>query len=171
MQKKTFRITYPAVLSALTVICLVLAGVLPSGQLGLAAVASLFSVAAVADLGAVSGLCVYAVSAALGFLLAGDKTAPFLYLMFFGWYPAVKLWCDRISSRVLCWGAKFLILNLAVTAVLILFDGVMVDLSALRGSKALAYIAVNLCLVPYDMGISRLAVWYREKLSPKIRRG
>ena len=171
MRKSAFRITYPAILSSLTVICLAMSGIVPSGQLGFAAVGSLFAVAAVLETSWVSGAAVYAVSAVLSLVLAGDKTAAFLYLLFFGYYPVLKLWADRSNRAILRWGIKFLVLNAAVTAALFLLDGIAVDLSAVNGSRLIAYLAANAVLVPYDMGISRLAQLYATKLSPKIKRG
>ena len=171
MRGKTFRLTYPAILSALTVICLTASGLLPTGQLAFAAVSSLFAVAAVVELGAFSGAAVFLVSSVLSLVLAGDKTAAFLYLLFFGYYPVVKLMTDRLQKGVFQWGAKLLVLNAAVTAVLFLLGSAAPDLSALGGSRLVAYLAANVLLVPYDLGISRLVELYILKLSPKIKRG
>ena len=65
MRGKAFRITFPAILSALTVICLTVSGTLPTGQLAFAAVSSLFAAAAVIELGIVPGCAVYLVSSVL----------------------------------------------------------------------------------------------------------
>jgi len=171
MSGKAFRITWPAVLAALTAALLSLAGAAPTGQIAFAAAASLFAVAAVVETGVFSGAAVYAVSAALSLLLAADKTAPMLYLLFFGYYPVLKLFADRLHSGIFRWGLKFLVLNGAVTLALYVIGGTMLDLSVVGGSRLAAYAAANAVLVPYDLGISRLAQWYADKLSPKIRRG
>ena len=171
MRGKAFRITFPAILSALTVICLTVSGTLPTGQLAFAAVSSLFAAAAVIELGIVPGCAVYLVSSVLSLVLAGDKTPAFFYLLFFGYYPAVKLLTDRLQRGVLRWGAKLLVLNAAATAVLFLLGTAAPDLSLVGGSRIIAYVAANILLVPYDLGISRLAELYILKLSPKIKRG
>ena len=168
---KAFRITWPAILAALTVALLSFAGTAPAGQLAFSAAASLFAVAAVVEMGVLSGAAVYAVAAVLSMVLAADRTAPVLYLVFFGYYPVLKLFADRLHNGVLRWGVKFLVLNGAVTLTVFVLGSTLVDLSTVGGRRLIAYAAANAVLVPYDLGISRFAQWYVERLSPKIRRG
>ena len=90
MSKKTRRITLAAVFTALTLIFLYLANILPAVRLGFTAAASLFAVAAVIETGIVSALFVFVGSSVIGALLLPDKTAVITYVLFFGYYPVIK---------------------------------------------------------------------------------
>ena len=62
MDKNTKKITISAVLSALVIVLLFIAGIFPTGQLGIIAVSSLFVVAAVIEIGLGAAIFVFAVS-------------------------------------------------------------------------------------------------------------
>lgn len=107
MNGKTKRAAYTAVLTALGVLLLLLANLVPAGRLALLALASLPVCAALMLFGAGWGAGVCAVTAILGFLLF-PGTAAIGYAAFFGWYPIVKSLCERIRNPYAGWGLKFL---------------------------------------------------------------
>lgn len=94
-----------AVLSALGAVLLLLANVLPSGRLALLALASFPVCAALMLYGAGCASAVFAVTAALGFLLFPDTLA-LGYAAFFGYYPIVKSLAERVKSKWLVVGLK-----------------------------------------------------------------
>ncbi len=56
---------------------------------------------------------VYAVTAVLSILLAGDKEAAIIYATFFGYYPIIKAFIESVKSRALTWVIKFAVFNAA----------------------------------------------------------
>ena len=170
MKRSAFRIAYPAVLAALSTVILLVGSFLPSGQIGFAALASLFPLAAVLDLGWGAGAGTFVVSAVLSMLLSGDRTAPLLYCAFPGWYPAIRLFLMRLPGAVLRWILRFAVFNAAACAVLFLFSGAL-ELTLPHGSAILALALGNAAFLVYELMITKLSIWYILKVSPKIKRG
>ena len=72
-------------MAALTVACLYLASAFPTGQVGIVAVASLFTIAAVIEAGIKHAALLYAVCAILSFLMIPLKGVAIIYTLFFGY--------------------------------------------------------------------------------------
>lgn len=102
------RVARLSVLTALSVVFLLLANVIPAGRLGLMAVASFPVCMALMMYGAGWAAGVFAVTAVLGFLLFPGVTA-ISYAAFFGYYPIVKSLFERIHIKGLDWLAKYLL--------------------------------------------------------------
>ena len=170
MQRRAFRITFPAIVAALAAIVLVAGSYLPSGQIGIAAIASLFPLAAVLELGWGAGLGSFIVSAILGLLLSGDRTVSVLYCAFCGWYPMVRFVIMRLPNALLCWVLRFAVLNAAVCTVLFLFNDVL-KFTLPWDNRFIALIIVNAVFPVYELLISKISTWYVLRVSPKIKRG
>lgn len=99
-----------AVLTALGVIFLLLARVVPSGRLGLMVLTSFPVCLSLMLYGTGWAFGVFAVTAVLGLILFPGAVT-ILYLLFFGYYPIAKSLFERLHSRVLC-----LVLKLALYA-------------------------------------------------------
>lgn len=97
-----------SVLTALGVIFLLLASVIPAGRLGLMAVASFPVCMALMMYGAGWAAGVFTVTAALGFLLFPGVTA-IGYAAFFGYYSILKSLFERIPQKQLGLIAKYLL--------------------------------------------------------------
>ena len=97
-----------SVLTALGVVFLLLANVIPTGRLGIMAVASFPVCMALMLYGAGWAAGVFAVTAALGFALFPGVTA-IGYAAFFGYYPIVKSLFERIPQKQLGLITKYLL--------------------------------------------------------------
>ena len=96
---KTWQVAQGGVLAAGSLAVLWLACVVPSGQLGVTAVAGLFPVGAVLAAGRGAGLLCWAAASILGLLLLPDKGVALMYLVFLGLYPVVKSRLEQLKSR------------------------------------------------------------------------
>ena len=93
-------------LAAVSVLFLYLASVLPTGRLALLAAASLCVGLAVMELRLSGAALLYAAVSVLGLLLLPDKTIAAWYVVFFGNYPIVKQWIERIHNLLPEWVCK-----------------------------------------------------------------
>ena len=168
-RKATRLITVSAVMTALSVVSVYLGSVFPTGQLGFAAISSLFVIAAVVECGLKGGIFVYIGSAALTLLLVPDKSTALLFALFFGYYPVIKSLAERPKSRVLEWIIKLCLLNAALSVLLFLFKLTIFDYSVINGSTPLIYLLANIVFVLYDIGVSRLIFIYVNKISKRIK--
>ena len=168
--KKIRKTVLCAVFAACAAVVLLLSGVLPTGQLGFAAAASLFVAAAVTEGGFGAGLSTYAVSAVLGYLLCPDKAPALLYILFFGYYPAVKAAAERLPRRAAGWCVKLPVLNAALAVILFAVGLRVPGLRTGGWMTALTWLGANLVFVLFDVGMTRLTAYYAARLSPRLNR-
>lgn len=157
-------------MAALTVVFLYLASVFPTGQLGFVAVASLFTIAVVIEAGIKHAALVYISCAVLAFLLIPLKGAALLYTLFFGYYPIVKSFAERLKKPLWSWIVKEAVFVAALTVVWFLFRTLIFSGRYLELSPLIVYIGGVAVFTLYDIGLSRLIGYYIYKISPKIKR-
>ena len=143
---------------------LYIAAVFPTGQIGLVAVASLFVAAAVIESGPGSGISVFIVSSALGILLVANKTPPILYILFFGYYPIVKILAERLSRNSLQWLIKLINFNASLTIAFFILRELFIQFTSRSFGVILLYIAGNAVFILFDFGYSKLILYYKERI-------
>lgn len=174
--KKSYEIALGGVIAALSVVMLVLATLLPVADMVFPAAAGVLLIAAVFELGQGGALLIFAAVSVLSLLLPVDKTAALYYILFFGHYPIVKTYLERIPNRVLRWTAKFLLFNLCAGAALLLAVYLfqtpvqLFKRLPLAGGIALTVLCFNLAFAVYDIAVLRLAEQYRLRLHRFIAR-
>ena len=168
MSKSTKKLTLSALFTALSVVLLYLASVMPTGQLGFAALASLCGVGAVIETGPRGGLAVYAASSLLGFLILPEKTYLLFYVFFFGCYPVIKLMLEKIRSTPLSWLLKLAVFNAALCVLVFLCSIPVFDIGILKGRTWLVFIVLNIVFAVYDLGVTQVIAFYVRRISPHI---
>ena len=153
-------------MTAGVVIFLFFGRLIPTGQLGFAAVASLFVAAAVIDAGAVWSLGVWVASSILGLLLAPGSSASWMFALFFGVYPIVKLSSEKRFPKAGAWIAKLLLLYVGLSAAMII-TGVSATYISKYGSWIIpvALVAGAVVFIVFDIGYARLIEYYRLRIS------
>ncbi len=162
--------TFGALMSAFSLICLYTAAVMPTGQLGFVGATAVFGAAAVVETGAAGGAAVFAVTAALGFFLLPDKSPLFIYLFIFGYYPVVKVLAERLKNPVLRWIVKLLPVNAGIFLLLKVFTVESLDTLAGKTGIWLVFLAGSAIMILFDVGLAKLTAYYAGAVSPKIRR-
>jgi len=157
MNKRTRTLTLSALFSALAVVSLYVASVWPTGQLGLAALASLFVAAAVIESGLKRGALVFIVSSALSMLIVPNRVAPLIYILFFGYYPLVKSLIERIRSKAVQWALKLLVFNASLTIVWFLLREFIIGFDR-PVPLFLIYLAGSVVFLIFDYGLSKV-IW------------
>ena len=159
-RRNTRYITVCALMIALSCVSLCFGSLLPTGQLGFAALAALFGVAAVVETGLKGGAAVYICSLVLSLLISSAKAPSVLYGLFFGYYPLMKSFAEHRKSRVVEWVIKMVVLNAALTVIVLLFRGLVFDIQSLTDSLAVIYIAANIVFVVFDLGVTKVVGFY-----------
>ena len=188
MNKTTRKISFAALLTALTIIFLYASALFPSGQLGFIAAASLFTAAAIIETGISGGLIVFLGSSILAELLLPNKGLLLLYILFFGYYPIVKSLVEKLGSMLLEWVLKLVIFNIALSVVcfvlsniifgvsipdmkaVLVFLDIIFNVSAPKWNTIILYIAGNMVFQVFDFGLSKLIWFYIERVSKKVRK-
>ena len=88
------RVAFLGILTALALVCLLITAQ-PMATVGLAALAALFGIPVVVELGRPAGLLHYAAVTLLAVLLIPSLEGKLMYALFFGHYTVVKAWVER----------------------------------------------------------------------------
>lgn len=162
----TGRIALGGVLSALAVGILYFAAMIPSGRIGLTALAGLCPVFAVLFSGRSTGYLVWISASLLGLFIVPEKMVPLCFLTLFGLYPVLKSKFECISSPVACWICKILFGIAGVVLIQVLFMNLfMLELPEIVDRHdALVDPIILLVFIAYDIGLSRLIQMMSKRL-------
>ena len=170
---KSGKIALGGMLTALGVVLMFLTGLIPIGTYALPAIAGVLLIVAVIEIGAKWAWMIYAAVAVLSLLFAADKEAALLFVLFFGYYPVLKSFLERISNKVLSWISKFAVFNVAVVACFFLavnFLQLPKDSFTVFGIYLpwVFLILGNAVFLIYDIALSGLVATYVEKLHHRV---
>ncbi len=167
-RKRTLKLAFSAMLSALGVVILYLGAVINVLDLTAVALTSLFVFFAVIELGPPFPYLIYAVTSLLSLLLLPDKFAALAYLLFGGIYPIFKEMFERLHFLI-AWILKFsffnTVLSLLIAGTVYLLHIEDTDLGFKLGVYALA----NLTFFLYDIATTQLVTFYLVKLRHRLR--
>lgn len=171
--KKTVKITFSALMAALAVVFMLLS-YFPYLTYAIPAIAGLFIMAVVIELGYKWAFVSYISSAVLVFLFA-EVESRLLYIFFLGYYPILKALIERIRKPVPEWILKFISFNIAVLAVYLIFAKPMgislEDFGTLGKYGAIIILALgNFAFAVYDLAVSRMAGFYITAVKPKLNK-
>jgi len=171
MNSRTRKLTLSALFVAMTLVMLYFASIWPTGQLGLAAVASLFVAAAVIELGIGSAVSVFIVSSLLGMLILPNRTAPLLFILFFGFYPIVKSLIERIRGNALKWLFKLVVFNASLLVMWFFMREMLLGFAGDVQGAFFIFLVGSVIFIIFDFGYTKLIWFYIDRVSKFIRRG
>ena len=168
----TGRLALSAVLTALSLVVLWGAQMVPWGRMGLVAVAGLMPAAAVISAGpAAGGLC-WGGTSLLALILLPDKGCGLLYLLFFGLYPLVKYAAERLRRLPLELAVKLIFFNVVLTVLWVGLRSVFLwGLPQAEELGWLLYPAGNVVFLAYDFGFTKLIGFYIARVDRPMRCG
>ena len=169
--KKSSKITLCAVCSALSVVFMLL-GYFPYLTYAVPAVAGLFVMIPLIEIGTSYAFACYTVSSAIVLLVAEPETKV-LYILLLGYYPIVKAIIEKIRNFAAEWIIKMSLFNVTVAVSYFVFKYLTnIDVEDFGPfGKYGAYLFVVLCniaFVMYDIAISRISLLYFGRLRGKI---
>jgi MFS family permease len=173
--KNTTKIAFCGVLAALGVVLMFLTGVVPVATIAIPAIAGCFLIPIVAECGTKWGFGVFVITALLSFLLATDREAFLVYLLFFGYYPVLYAVLDRMKNRKLMYAVKLLIFNVACvieTWLTIYVLGIPFENIGLLGNftAVVLLILANFVFIIYDYALRGLIAMYFAKFHRMIQK-
>ncbi|MBR1781430.1 MAG: hypothetical protein IJ751_08540 [Oscillospiraceae bacterium] len=167
-------IALSGLLAAVALLLMLLAGVTPSGWMGVTAVAGLAVAVAISAAGYSCGAGVYLAAGLLGLLLLPAKRVAVLFLALFGLYPVLKNLFERLPSRVLCVVCKLAFFNLDVLGLYFLASGLMGTLFTMElpvPTWLVLMLGGSVVFLLYDYAFSKVMALLQARLIPQLRRG
>ena len=178
--KHSFRVALGGVISALSLVVLMMTGVIPFATYSLPCLAGLLLVVVVVECGAKWAWVSFAATAILSMMITPDREAAIMYTALFGYYPMVKQQIEKRFFGVKEWAYKLLLFNISVVIayfIAINLLGMTYLLEDLGDSVALGLLALlglgNIVFVLYDVAMTRMLSAYifvfRKKLFKRFK--
>lgn len=173
--KHTVRIAFCGIVTALSIVIMMLSAVLPIATYALPALAGILGIMLVIEVGIGWALPAYVATSLISIFFVPDKEAALIYILFAGYYPIVKAPIERLKSRVLAYVIKFAIFNAAVISSFFLAVYVMMvpmETFTIFGAYLpwVLLLVGNVIFIIYDFALSGLVVTYYRKLHPAFRK-
>lgn len=171
---RSAQVSLCGIATALATALMFLTGLVPISTYGLPALAGLPCMIIVIEMGHRWAWPVFVAAGILSALMAPDKEAVVLYLLFFGYYPILKALLERLSP-VVGWILKFAVFNLAMVAgffLAVFVLGIPKDSFLVFGSATpLILLAVgNVVFFLYDYTLSGLIREYLKRFHALAQR-
>lgn len=165
MGKHNNTLTFCAMMTALSIVILLLGSLLPGMRLTVAALAGIIAVLAVMRGGLGYGVLTVLATAILAFLLLPSKEVALMYAAFFGPYTIVKNLIERIHKQPVEW--LFKLLFCVLMSVLLLFvSGSLLNLvpSVLAAHAWVMVPIILVVFVLYDIVFSKIIAYLFEHI-------
>lgn len=170
-RKNTKRLTVSAMISALSVTLLYLGSFIEVLDITMAVTASLFSAVMVIEYGKGAPWSVFGVTSVLSLILLPQKLPALMYALFFGYYPIIKEYVEKIRNKLVSWIVKLFIFSFA-TALLLLLSKLFLaetDMPAGALMTAIFLILSAAMLILYDVALTRMISYYIIKLRHRFK--
>lgn len=172
--KLSTKVAFSGVMAALSLVLLFLGGVVPVATIALPATAGCLLIPVVVEVGLPWSFGVYGVCGVLSLLLVPDREAALIYILFFGYYPALFAVLGRMKNRALRYLAKLAVFNAAVVAEALLAVyvlGAPLESFFVFGpiTPVVLLVLANIVFLVYDFALDGLIVQYLRRFHGKLR--
>ena len=163
--KKTRYTTISGMVSALSVVIMLLTNIMPSMMYVIPIITGAIVFAINEIIGKKWALGVFFVTSLISFILLADKEAALNYTLFFGYYPLLKPLYEKLP-KVLSWGVKVFNFNVALVTIglIVTFIFKLPFLDEDFGKLTIPLFAVlfNVVFVMYDI----MFTVFKSRLAP-----
>lgn len=172
----TKAIALCAVMAALAALIMLTGGLIPVMTYCSPMLASLCLIPVLDAFGSGPSWAVWAVTGALSLLIGADKEAAFFWV-FFGFYPIIRPFFNRIKSRPLrialkaCLFAALAAVMYGLTCFIFGIDEIVSSFSASTVINIAFLAGIVICLLLYDRALPGLIFVYEKRLKGRLGRG
>ena len=175
--KRSAQMALCGMIAALCTMFMFLTGVFPFATYAVPALSGILMIIVVVETNAKWALLVYLAVSILGIFITPDREAAMMFVAFFGHYPILKLFLERIRPRVLEYVLKVVCFNICIIAayLVIIFvfqmPDILTEMGAFGKYSALVLLGLgNVVFIVYDFATTRLVSAYVEWFRPKFLR-
>ena len=167
-RKRVKSITLSGILLAFTVICVFLAANLPTSRLSLYAISSLFIVVIIIEFGTKAGWSFYLASSILSVVLI-PRLEVIPFVVFFGLYGLIKLYIEKLHSRVFEYILKLIYFNMCLVLGLFFLKELILDGINLSAPVYIVAVLLEFVFLVYDYVYTLFIRFYATRLKPKLK--
>ena len=156
--------------SALSVLVLLLASVLPTARLALVCLASLGPALCALHDSPRWALGCFAAAALLSLLLLPQKGVSLGYAVFAGYYPVLKLRLERLGNRLHRLAFKLAVFNAALAVLWLGFHALSAPALPLgRFAVPAGVLIANAAFLVYDYALDQIILFYLRKIAGRVK--
>lgn len=177
MKDISYRVALGGIVAALCLVTMFLAGIIPALYLVLPMAAGILMMIIAVEVNTKWAALTYIAVSILSFFITFDKEAALIFIMFFGHYPILRFYIERIKSRGIRTLFKLAIFNACIiayfyiTVYLFGLTQMLEEFDELGKYGAIIMLALaNVIFVLYDYNLKVSHDVYRKRLMPKFRR-
>lgn len=167
MKKLSFQIALGGIITALCIIMMFSVGLFPVLVYVFPMLSSLLIFILNYECGVKTALTSYAATSFLSLILSPDKESALIFASFFGYYPIINIYIDKIKSAAVRWAVRLGVFNAAMIAsylILIkLFAAVTLDDFG-KWTGPILLVMGNITAVCYEFALRNVSRIYVKKL-------
>lgn len=169
------KLILSSIVAALSLFLMIIAGIIPIGTYAIPVVASLLYIVLVKEIGYGWAVMAYAVTSIMSFILCADKETAINFILFFGYYPILKMQLEKIHLLALKIIIKLTIFNAAMIAVFYIATFILMIPASAYTVFGLyipwIILAVgNVVFIIYDYALTGLTVQYDKYWSKIVKK-
>lgn len=177
MKDISYKVALGGIVSAMCLVCMFIAGVIPMLYLLLPMIAGVLMMIIAEEVSISWAWLTYISVSILSLFITADKEAALIFIMLFGHFPIIRFYLDRIKLRVVGFLIKMLICNIClvsyfyVTVYIFGIKEILKDMSDFGKYGALILLALsNVIFVFYDVNLGAIHNVYIKKFMPKLKK-
>lgn len=163
-------------MSALCLMCMFLAGIIPALYLALPMISGVLMMIIADEVNTSWGLLTYVTVSILSLFFTFDKEAALIFIMFFGHYPLIKPYFEKIKFFPLRIAVKFAVYNVCIlsffglTVYIFGFTAMLDEMNEFGKYGGLSLlILANLFFPFYDLDLKICKLLYIKRLKPILK--
>ncbi len=177
MKDISYRVALGGIVSALCLLCMFLAGIMPVFYLILPMAAGVLLLIIAEEVSLGWAWLTYIAVDILSMLITADKESALVFIMLFGHYPMVRMYLEKIKFRGLRNLIKVLIYNFCIISFFLVtvfvfgMEQMLTDMNDLGKYGGLILLGLaNIVYMLYDFNLGAIYVLYIKRLLPKFRK-
>lgn len=177
MRDASYRVALGGIVSALCLVTMFLAGVLPALYLLLPGIAGILLMIIAEEVNTAWAFLTYLAVSLLSLFITFDKEAALIFIMFFGHYPILRYFIQRLPLRLIRGLIKALVFNICiigyfyVTVYIFGLDEMLEEFDEFGKYGAYIMLVIaNVIFFIYDLDLEFMHKLYKKRLMPKFRK-
>lgn len=173
MRKSAFNVAFGGIVSALCLVLEFSVGILPVFLYVFPMICSILMYILYTECGLKTSVCAYVGVSVLSLFMCPDKEAVMMFVMFFGYYPILRVYIQKLKPKILRTFLKFATFNvsmvLAYVTIIFVFGITETDMIGELSWFWILLLAVgNVVFAMFDILLDRLLYIYEKKLRHRL---
>lgn len=177
MKNISYKVALGGIVSALCLLCMFMAGIMPMFYLLLPMAAGVLLMIIAAEVSISWAWLTYISVSLLSLFLTADKEAALVFIMLFGHYPILRFYMRKMNLKRLRYLLKWAIFNVCavgffyVTVFLFGLDQMLTEMEDFgKYGGIIMLVLANIIFVLYDFNLEATYAVYQKRFMPKLKK-